>query len=139
MNVDYPEGALKPELLAIAKNEHHEKVYAIDKIIEAKGHTSLRLPPYHADLNPIELIWGQIKHDIATRNTTFKGKDLVSLVTSGINNITKEYWKKCVQHTTDVEDTYIRNDGVLPAVDNFIIQLAESDSSDSSSDESETE
>ena len=85
-------------------------------------------------INPIELIWGQIKHDIATRNTTFKGKDLVSLVTCGINNITKEYWKKCVQHTTDVEDTYIRNDGVLPAVDNFIIH-----SSDSSSDESETE
>ena len=34
---------------------------------------------------------------------------------------------------------YIRNDGILPVVGNFIVELAESDSSDSSYDESDTE
>ena len=130
---------MRPELLAIAKHQHSEKIYAIDKKIQAKGHTSLRLPPYHADLNPIELIWGQIKHDIAVRNTSFKGKDLVALVQSGIQKITKDQWRKCVQHTTDVEETYIRNDGILPVVGNFNVEVAESESSDSSSAENDTD
>jgi len=49
--IPYPTGAYKPELVSIAKAQHRPKVYAIDKYLASKGHTALRLPPYHADLN----------------------------------------------------------------------------------------
>ena len=36
----------------------------------------LRLPPYHCELNPIKLIWAQIKGYLARNNTAFKIKDV---------------------------------------------------------------
>ncbi|XP_060855452.1 uncharacterized protein LOC132933150 [Metopolophium dirhodum] len=45
-----------PELLHIVKRLKpiHNK-YVIDELVKAKNHTVLRLPPYHCELNPIEL------------------------------------------------------------------------------------
>ncbi|XP_040071785.1 uncharacterized protein LOC120844203 [Ixodes scapularis] len=34
--------------------------------------TVLRLPPYHCELNPIELIWARVKREVASKNITFK-------------------------------------------------------------------
>lgn len=62
----------------------------------------LRLPPYHCELNPIELIWAQIKGDVASRNTTFKMVDLKNLFYSAVQKITPEKWKKCVKHVENV-------------------------------------
>jgi transposase len=47
---------LRPELLALAKANKPEPQYITDDIAKEKGHIILRLPPYHADLNPIELV-----------------------------------------------------------------------------------
>jgi transposase len=51
----------------------------IDQLLAEKGHTVLRLPPYHPDLNPIELIWANVKQWVAGKNTTFKIKDVEQL------------------------------------------------------------
>ena len=56
-DVDFPPKALKPELWALAKAKAAEEPkYRVDDIIKEAGHTPLRLPPYHCDLNPIERI-----------------------------------------------------------------------------------
>lgn len=47
-------------------------IFKSDEIITKAGHTVLRLPPYHPDLNPIEMIWGAVKNAIASRNVTGK-------------------------------------------------------------------
>ena len=44
--------------------------YKIDKLAKEYGYEILRLPPYHPDLNPIELIWSQIKSYVARNNIT---------------------------------------------------------------------
>ena len=36
-----------------------------DIIIRAKGRIPLCLPPYHPDLNPTDLVWGDITGDFA--------------------------------------------------------------------------
>ena len=77
-NVAFPPLALKPELLAIVRAQKVKRVYAVDKIISDKDHTSLRLPPYHADLNPIEMVWAKIKQEVAAKNKTFKSKEVQS-------------------------------------------------------------
>jgi len=35
--------------------------FAIDFLLAEYGHTVIRLPLYHPDLNPIEKIWGNVK------------------------------------------------------------------------------
>ena len=52
---------LKDELLELCKNQKQEPVYVLDQILSQHGHLALRLPPYHPDLNPIELIWANLK------------------------------------------------------------------------------
>jgi hypothetical protein len=40
---------------------------AIDRMLTDHGHTMIRLPPYHLDLNPTEKIWGIVKTRIAAK------------------------------------------------------------------------
>lgn len=39
-----------------------------------------RLPPYHCQYNSIELIWAQVKGEVAKNNTTFKFDDVEKLL-----------------------------------------------------------
>jgi transposase len=41
----------------------------------ANGHAVLRSPPYNLDLNPIELIWADVKQWVGADNTTFRTND----------------------------------------------------------------
>jgi transposase len=44
------------------------KTFLVDEIMIANGHTVLRLPPYHPDLNRIELIWADVKQWVGKKN-----------------------------------------------------------------------
>ncbi|GBN54825.1 hypothetical protein AVEN_133114-1 [Araneus ventricosus] len=63
-NKNIPHNATKTrlELLNIVK-EHKEKyrAYELDQIAYEMGHEMVRLPPYHCQYNPLELIWVQVK------------------------------------------------------------------------------
>ena len=62
-------------LLKKAKTVFVEKKYVVDQIVQDFSHANdvdiriLRLPVGHCDLNPIELIWAQVKNWIARNNT----------------------------------------------------------------------
>lgn len=73
-------------------------VFVIDEMAKSENKTFLRLPPYHCELNPIELIWDQIKNVVASKNTTFKIGDIKELCLQAINNISKDEWEKHVNH-----------------------------------------
>ena len=59
--IQWSAGMLKDELLELCKTHPKEPVYVLDQMLSQHGHIALRLPPYHADLNPIELIWANLK------------------------------------------------------------------------------
>ncbi len=59
--INFNINAKKQELLNIVKENTFNKNYPVDEIIRSFGHIPLRLPPYHCDLNPIELVWAQLK------------------------------------------------------------------------------
>jgi len=40
----------------VAKSSEHLPKYAVDELVESRGHAVLRLPPYNPDLNPIGMI-----------------------------------------------------------------------------------
>lgn len=78
----------KPELYDLIKiNKPRFKTYEIDRLLAGHGHTVLRLPPYHTDLNPIEKMWALIKDYVAHKNVTFKLEDAQNLVKEKISSI----------------------------------------------------
>ena len=56
--VDFDPEMRKVEL---ARPPRQRKEYVLDNLAREAGHDVIRLPPYHCDLNPIELIWAQMK------------------------------------------------------------------------------
>lgn len=60
-NIVHSSDLLKNDLLKLAKCNLKCKQYRVDKIIQEHGHQVLRLPPYHCQYNPIEMIWSTAK------------------------------------------------------------------------------
>ena len=71
-HVAFTSDMFKPELLQLCKKNKPSPPYVLDNLLREYGHDCLRLPAYHAYLNPIELIWAKIKRFVATHNVTFK-------------------------------------------------------------------
>ncbi|XP_037504909.1 uncharacterized protein LOC119380352 [Rhipicephalus sanguineus] len=46
--------------------------YIIDNAAARAGCVVLRLPPYHCEFNPIELVWAKVKNGIAADSRDFK-------------------------------------------------------------------
>ena len=103
-NIPFEDGMLKKELLKIVQeNKSRFKKCVIDEMAKKRGIILLRLPPYHCELNPIELIWAQMKGYVARNNTTFKIKDVRELLKYSLNIITKENWKEAIKHVIKEE------------------------------------
>lgn len=137
-NIPFLDDMFKRELLNIVKG-HRERYEArvIDEMAKAKNKTVLRLPPYHCELNPIELIWAQIKGHVASNNKTFKMAEVKNLMMEGIEKIDSMKWKKCIQHVTEVIEPKMnemdRNIDIM--TENLIINVgSDSSSSDTSWD-----
>ena len=59
----------------------------------------LRVSVGHSELNPIELIWAQVKSEVTRKNTNFKIKDVLVLVCEALKNVKKENWVKFSNRT----------------------------------------
>ncbi|KAG8227808.1 hypothetical protein J437_LFUL006222 [Ladona fulva] len=79
----------KIELYEKIRRHKEARVFEVDRVFAEHGHSVLRLPPYHPELNPIENIWGIMKNWVATRNVTFKLEDVKKLVMEKCANIGK--------------------------------------------------
>lgn len=137
-NIDFDENFLKVQLLSLVK-QHKAKYnkYIIDEMAKSQNKTVLRLPPYHCELNPIELIWAQVKQYVAKKNTTFKFGDMKNIFHEAIEQITPDKWKKCTKHVENkVETEMWKLDNIMEThVEPIIVNLGED--SDSSSECSE--
>lgn len=135
-NIEYNEGFTKPQLYELIKRHKPAPEYEIDNLLKNHGHTILRLPPYHCDLNPIEMIWSSMKRHVADHNIGKSDSEMPQLISNGFNAISAEEWQKHCGHVKKIENEYIDKDGYLD--EPFIITLnndSESESSDSEDDE----
>ena len=84
-------------------------MFRIDKVLKSNGHTAISLPPYHAELNAIKLIWSNLKGYVRHRNLQFKKVE--ELTQEGIDCIGREgkvgLLKTC---DADVEQEFWRRD-----------------------------
>ncbi|CAH1108551.1 unnamed protein product [Psylliodes chrysocephalus] len=70
-NINFPGKSIQIELLEIVKLNKPPVRYVVDELAETHG-IVVRLFPNHCKLNPIELIWAQVKGYVGRHNTTFK-------------------------------------------------------------------
>lgn len=134
--ISWSKGLVKAELLKLVSTVNDEDShYLIDLIAAQFGHTVLRLPPYHCHLNPIELIWSQVKGYVASENKTFKIDDLEPLVTQALARVTPEKWAHCCGHVIVEEDKMMKVDNLIDdVVDSVVINVGKNDTSSTDSD-----
>lgn len=135
-NIPYEDDMVKAELLALVKeNVTGLAKYAVDEIIEASNRKVLRLPPYHCELNPIELIWAQIKGYVARHNVSFKLEDVKQLFQQGVNSILCENWKNAIKHVVDVENKMWELDNLIDCQEESLIITGDDFTTSSSSED----
>ncbi|KAJ8894893.1 hypothetical protein PR048_000200 [Dryococelus australis] len=133
-NIDFVYGMLKKELLNIV-NQHKLACneFAVDEMARDAGKCVLRIPPYHCELNPIELVWGRIKGFVAAKNGSYKLSDIKVLLEEAIQAVTPDVWNKCVCHVVkNVDSEMWKLDNIIDEKeDTFIINLNDDNSSSS--------
>ena len=107
-NIPHDPTHTKSELLHQVKRNKNRQVYIIDKIANEHGHKVVRLPPYHCHLNPIELVWAQVKGDVRMNNSN--GNQTLhrveQITKEAIAKVTANNWLMCVNHTQKIEQEY---------------------------------
>jgi transposase len=99
------ESSLKAELVAALKTLNPKPVYEVDEIAIRSGHEVIRTPPYHPELQPIELCWGIIKNHIA-RNCDFTLSNLKQQLENGFAKVDAETCVKVIKKIKKTEDQF---------------------------------
>lgn len=103
---------LKVELVEILRKIAPEPTYAIDVIARKYGHEIIRTPPYHPELQPIEICWGVLKNEIA-RNCDFTMDNLKLQLESAFEKVTTKTCQKIIKRIRSVEDKFWQEDAQL--------------------------
>jgi hypothetical protein len=99
-------------------NKPQYESFATDCLHAEHGHTVIRLPPYHPDLNPIDKIWGIVKARIAAKNVTFKLGDVQQMANAAV---TMGEWAAVCRHVKAVEEEYMSREHEMDSVMERII------------------
>lgn len=137
-SIDFSPNMTKAQLMEIIKTVPSPKDYVLDEILKRHGHTTLRLPPYHPDLNPIELVWGYIKGKVGRDCLLSSLEDKTTFLEKCFSEYTQKMWQECCSHVKNIEEEYVRNDGIMDErIDNIIINVGGNTSSEESEEEDE--
>lgn len=110
----------KKILMKIVNEIKGEKTYATDTFAKEHGHEVLRLPPYYCILNPIELIWAELKKKVRRANTSPNlNAAVVDLVRTSASEIGEDSWKNCMEHVIQIENKFVPLCTVNPLVINL--------------------
>jgi transposase len=136
-NIDFERHHTKAELMCFVRDNKLAPVYEAEEILKKfshiHNHEILYLPPYHCDLNAIELVWSQAKRQIASKNIGRSGNEMENLIKESFESITMTDWKKYTDHVINVEHQYKIKDGIVETeLEKFIINVGDTSSSESS-------
>ena len=112
--IPYAKDALRPTLWKLAKEKRENyPAYRLEKIAYKYGHEIVRPPPYHCQLNPIELIWGIEKNYVASENKEHKLSEVEDLFRKKREEIDQETCKKCIEHVKRIEEEFYKSDRII--------------------------
>uniref|UniRef100_A0A2S2P977 Tc1-like transposase DDE domain-containing protein n=1 Tax=Schizaphis graminum TaxID=13262 RepID=A0A2S2P977_SCHGA len=115
------------------------KKYKLDELTFQMGHEVVRLPPYHRNYNPTELILAQVKGRVAEKNRNFKIGDVEALVHKEIDAVTLDDWAKHGEDSVKIQEEDFLRAGLRDEILKPIILTFNSDESSLSEDEDDDE
>ncbi|XP_046391551.1 uncharacterized protein LOC124159685 [Ischnura elegans] len=143
-NIPFSLDMRKPQLLQLAKSRDVQKIFVIDELLRESGHEVIRLPPYHPDLNPIEMVWGDLKEQVRHNLEATSLDKKAELFKKICSEYSTEKWTKVCAHVKKIEEEYWKTDALMDEeIDKIIVELSgsetsgDSDMSLTSSEESE--
>ena len=96
---------LKSELFELCLRLSSVPEFLIDNIARKHGHSILRTPPYHPELQPIETCWAVIKNHVAKHNDCTM-KNVQILLEEGFKKVTDKTCKKLIKKVQKQEETF---------------------------------
>ena len=76
----------------------------METVAKEYGHEILRLPPYHCELNPIELARAAEKNYVAGENKDMSLDSVEKLLRKKKEKLPEDFWRKCVEHVKKIEE-----------------------------------
>jgi transposase len=110
--IPYSDDMLKAELFQLCKKNSPRPEFALDKIALKNGHTILRTPPYHPELQPIEICWAVVKGHVAMNNK-FSKSNLLEILEDGFNKVGPKTMEGILKKVKKMEDEYWVEDSKL--------------------------
>ncbi len=103
---------LKPELYELCKRFAPVPEYGLDKIAEAAGHSILRTPQYHPELQPIETCWAVVKNYMAA-HCDFTMKNFREHLPAAFEKVTSKTCRSLITKIVKQEEKYWSEDRKL--------------------------
>ncbi|EEY59561.1 uncharacterized protein PITG_12133 [Phytophthora infestans T30-4] len=102
----YDTSYTKAELMMLVRANKPKPIYRVTEIARPFGHLVYFTPPYHPELQPIELIWANIKGQIAN-NPASNMDELKNKINDGFASLTSSTWTKAYTHAQKYETRYM--------------------------------
>lgn len=115
-NISFSDDMLRPELHQIIKrhaSKFRKQKGIIEQQLTERGHSVLRLPPDHPDLNPVDLMWADVKSYVASRNVSFKVEDVQMLIQQKLSELGTDVWIVRCNQVRLVEQQYLECEGIV--------------------------
>ncbi|RHZ27611.1 hypothetical protein DYB37_012142 [Aphanomyces astaci] len=103
--VSYDAKIMKAELLDLCRQHRETPSYATQVLATECGHTLLFTPPYHPELQPIEVVWGVVKNRIGVRPSKDMG-ELRTRLEVEFSSIESSHWLGAYRKAQSFEDMY---------------------------------
>lgn len=102
---------LKPELYKKCRKLCPKPEYILDVIAETQGHTIIRTPQYHPELQPIEICWGVVKNYCA-KKCDYTMEKLKIHLDDGFKQVTSDTLNGILKKVRNEEDRYWKEDEI---------------------------
>jgi len=107
--IPWTKDMLKPELFELCSRFATKPDFLIDNIARKQGHSILRTPPYHPELQPIETCWAITKNYVAKHNDCTMKKVRI-LLEEGFAKVTAKTCQKLIRKVNRQEDAFWNED-----------------------------
>lgn len=110
--IPWTKNMLKPELYELCKKLAPKPEFKLEQIAESAGHSILRTPQYHPELQPIETCWGIVKNEMAA-NCDFTMKNFREQLPKAFTKVTPKTCKGLIAKVVKQEEKYWTEDSKL--------------------------
>ncbi len=103
--IPWTKDMLKSELFDLCERFASKPEFLLDRIARKEGHSILRTPPYHPELQPIETCWAIVKNYVAQHNDCTM-KKVMLLLEEGFAKVNNKTCQKLIEKIKLQEEAF---------------------------------